>query len=208
MKLKCLSLISAILAAAMLMAFGCGGGGGKDTPDLDGGVAGSVNEGESCVDSSVCAEGLICQDAKCAKPDKDKDGIQDASDNCIDTANEDQTDTDGDGIDNACDDKQEDPLIDPVTNPDDDIPPPPAASKYKLIVISLIEHGSVKSDPEGIDCGTTCEAVFDKDASIILTPTADDGYKVIIDQNKTCTANFSKVKYKLKGVGAGSSSSS
>lgn len=36
--------------------------------------------------------------------DRDSDGIQDNRDNCIDVANADQTDTDEDGLGDACDD--------------------------------------------------------------------------------------------------------
>ena len=38
-----------------------------------------------------------------APPDGDGDGAPDATDNCIDTANSDQVDTDGDGLGDACD---------------------------------------------------------------------------------------------------------
>ena len=38
-----------------------------------------------------------------AVPDGDGDGAPDATDNCIDTANSDQVDTDGDGLGDACD---------------------------------------------------------------------------------------------------------
>lgn len=36
-------------------------------------------------------------------PDQDRDGVADMLDNCVDTANQDQLDFDGDGIGNACD---------------------------------------------------------------------------------------------------------
>lgn len=65
--------------------------------------------------------------APVAPPDKDKDGIPDFQDNCIGSANPDQSDLDRDGIGSACDEGE-------VAPPP---PPPPApvppAFNYKYI---------------------------------------------------------------------------
>ena len=52
-------------------------------------------------------------------PDNDEDEIANINDNCINTANEDQLDTDGDGIGNVCDDDDDN---DGVVDEDDDLP--------------------------------------------------------------------------------------
>lgn len=42
------------------------------------------------------------------EPDQDMDGVTDGSDNCPDVSNDDQADTDGDGIGDACDEPRVD----------------------------------------------------------------------------------------------------
>ncbi len=53
--------------------------------------------------------GSIEADVETGEPDRDEDGIPDASDNCPDTPNPDQADTDGDGLGDVCDNCPEDP---------------------------------------------------------------------------------------------------
>lgn len=76
----------------------------------------SVAFGQSCISETqtrVCDGGIWSswaptnfQETACVvqpNPDKDGDGIQNQSDNCSDVANPTQSDTDSDGIGNACD---------------------------------------------------------------------------------------------------------
>ncbi len=67
-------------------------------------------------------------------------------------------------------------------------------------------QGTVISDPEGIDCGETCSALFEIDSLVTLTATADPGWKfstwsgdcsgttceVTMDQRRTVIATFVK----------------
>jgi hypothetical protein len=48
-------------------------------------------------------------------------------------------------------------------------------SKVNLTVV-LDGHGSVRSAPSGIDCGSTCSATFDAGTSIALAATPDSGW--------------------------------
>jgi hypothetical protein len=52
-------------------------------------------------------------------PDSDGDQVTDVKDNCIDTVNPDQSDSDGDGVGNACDEVQEGTFIHLVSEPGD-----------------------------------------------------------------------------------------
>jgi hypothetical protein len=60
-------------------------------------------------------------------PDRDKDGIPDFRDNCVDNANPDQTDIDHNGIGDIC---QTTPVIAPPPPPPPKPQPPPFAYKY------------------------------------------------------------------------------
>jgi photosystem II stability/assembly factor-like uncharacterized protein len=57
-------------------------------------------------DQSVNEEGVVLDDfvVDGATPDNDGDGIPNPSDNCVNTSNPDQLDTDGDGMGDVCDD--------------------------------------------------------------------------------------------------------
>ena len=95
--------------------------------------------------------------------DKDGDGIYDLKDNCLNTANPEQKDTDGDSIGDACDDKNDNGEV----------------VKLNLSVDPSI-NGTITSIPEGINCGAdgdgTCTANLDYGTEVTLTAKADTGY--------------------------------
>ena len=98
--------------------------------------------------------------------DKDGDGIYDLKDNCLNTANPEQKDTDGDSIGDACDDKND-------NGEDND-----EVVKLNLSVDPSV-NGTITSIPEGIDCGSEgedCSASFDYGTIVTLTATADKDY--------------------------------
>src|SRR5438045_1147278 len=46
--------------------------------------------------------------------------------------------------------------------------PPPARPVKRMLAVALNGSGSVRSEPPGIDCGTTCQASFDSGTSVSL----------------------------------------
>jgi hypothetical protein len=80
---------------------------GEEDADHDG----IVDDGETdprdpdTDDNGVCDEPTITIEGVCEPVDNDKDddGVDDADDNCVDVANADQVDTDGDSLGDACD---------------------------------------------------------------------------------------------------------
>lgn len=82
--------------------------------------------------------------------DADSDGVRDADDNCVDDANADQTDTDGDGIGNACDNQADtDSDGDQVPDPSDNCP-------------TISNADQTDTDNDGI--GDACDSFTDRDA--------------------------------------------
>jgi hypothetical protein len=69
-----------------------------DCVDLDDDNDGVTDDGDLC---PVTPQGTQVNAQGC--PDADEDGVADADDNCTATANPDQSDSDGDGIGDACD---------------------------------------------------------------------------------------------------------
>lgn len=61
-------------------------------------------------------------------------------------------------------------------------------------------QGSVSSDPAGIDCGSDCSALFDRDSSVTLTAAADPGWVLAewigasCPQASTCTLALSQAR--------------
>ena len=55
-----------------------------------------------------------------------------------------------------------------------------ALSSDHALAVSVTggEHGSVSSDPAGIDCGATCSARFEADTPVTLTAEPDPGYSL------------------------------
>lgn len=72
-----------------------------------------------CTTDAHCQGGEVCVAHHCEDPDDDGDGVPDEEDNCPGVANPDQTDTDGDGRGDACD---EDDDGDGVPDEEDNCP--------------------------------------------------------------------------------------
>ena len=56
------------------------------------------------------------------------------------------------------------------------------------LTINNAGGGTVLSDPQGIDCGTTCSAPFDSGAVVKLIPAPSEGYK-FVEWKGACTGN-------------------
>ncbi len=93
-------------------------------------------------------------------PDTDGDGILDPGDNCVDTPNPDQTDTDGDNIGDACDTDIDN---DGIPNSEDNCP-------------TLPNNDQIDSDGDGIGeaCEIVCETItFNTKTDIPTNETLD-----------------------------------
>ena len=85
------------------------------------------------------------------RPDTDADGIVDESDNCIDTANWDQHDSDADGDGDACDDDDDN---DGTPDDDDNCPLDPNKTEPGLCGCGLTDGDT---DADGlVDCDDNC----------------------------------------------------
>jgi hypothetical protein len=131
--------------------------------------------------------------------DSDGDGVpddfNDVQDNCPDTYNPDQADSDGDGVGDACE----------------------VADWTLTVTFAGAGSGIVTSVPGGIDCGATCAADFPDSTLVTLTPTpaagsvfagfggdpdCDDG-QVTMNGDVSCTVTFDLAVYTLTVVLAG-----
>jgi len=84
-------------------------------------------------------------------------------------------------------------------------PPPPPSTFVLQIVRNGDGGGTVTSSPPGINCGSTCSAIFSSGQTVFLTATPASGSafagwggdsdcadgNVTMNANKTCTATFS-----------------
>src|SRR5687767_11209963 len=70
---------------------------------LSGCDCGGTPPGATCTAPKDCGTSSVCKAGSCV-PDLDGDGQPDVADNCPDTPNFDQQDSDGDGKGDACED--------------------------------------------------------------------------------------------------------
>ncbi len=98
-----------VTLAIGLAVAGCG----EDTTS-----SGGLERGGACGSNTECRDALECLDGACGL-DTDDDGVPDREDNCPETPNGMQTDTDDDGTGDACDDDKDG---DGVPNEDDNCP--------------------------------------------------------------------------------------
>ena len=128
------SLVLLILASsgAIMFVAGCTTGGGEtgttctDDADCDDGQF--CNGAETCLagvcqsGSSPCSAGQSCDEdtdtCDAAVTDADGDGVLDSEDNCPDSANSDQQNSDGDELGDACDDDDDNDGFADVDDPD------------------------------------------------------------------------------------------
>ncbi len=105
----------------------------------------------------------------CGTPqvDNDSDGVPNDSDNCVDTANADQSDIDGDGIGDVCDDDMDG---DGVLNVDDNCPETANA-----------DQADADGDGDGDVCDEECGVFTAIDTPIVITTTGGVTYNSIIN---------------------------
>ncbi len=114
-----------------------------------------------------------------APADVDGDGVEDASDNCLDIVNGDQTDTDGDGVGDACDDT-------PTGDTDGD-------GIDDSLDNCLETANADQTDTDGDGVGDACDdtPLGDPTATTAPEPTATATPKKVQDKTQTTTQSVS-----------------
>ena len=105
----------------------------------------------------------------CAPPDGDNDGIPDSTDNCPNIYNPEQTDTDNDGVGDACDEPQ-DLDNDGVPDSTDNCP---------------YIYNPEQTDTDGDGTGDACETIIDSDSDGV--PDSTDNCPYVYNPEQTDT---------------------
>ncbi|MFH1770007.1 MAG: thrombospondin type 3 repeat-containing protein [archaeon] len=133
-------------------------------------TSGSNSCGETA-DGVTSCDG-VCLATTPANPDADADGIFDCNDNCVNTANPDQADSDSDGTGDACDTDDDDDGTDDF---DDLCPDTPAGEAVNEDGCSCSQlDGYPEFDDENVCSIPSCEAG-------VVTYSNNDAYSVPVD---------------------------
>ncbi len=128
-----------------------------------------MNADGSSMSGPISIDGFDAYTGSFFIPDSDTDGVADGCDNCKSNANADQTDTDGDGIGDACD-------------PDDDNDGFPDVSDNCPLVASPDQ-----TDTDGDGTGDACDNDDDNDGVLDgedNCPLSENGPRILFESNR------------------------